>query len=975
MKKFIGFVFLLSSLCALVDVCLAAEKKELLGDSDPSSSPLLLKPDGMQFPSLEGVDPGLVQYQKAQKENIEADYEHFLSEYNRFWIGSGQTPQLNYLDFLTGGLRFSVYAVDRIAGEILGTLRGALGGFPVLTFEEKEDKEGAGERAKEIIIRAFLATEIVRNLDIWGAYRSEDPRYEIEEPSLWVAMHRAAPVTQDQFYILSAISLAVREQLWNPDSTLEDLQNYVRNFWPGNLSLSDLAWRERVIAQYITPELVGWINEMESSFSIRKIQKEALEDFQAQRPGMVVTKLNHPELKEFFNPGEILVHYPSSGNGNQCGFFSTFFENRSDKRGSSARQEFFNFVSRNLENPFVARAFVDKVIDEKVVIEVMLGNAWDESAKGTQPLVSGSIEASFNKLLAPYETDLKDGGRYQNLKEKALHEILETLRQYLIEMKPVWRERYTEDDGGMNEKRSMVGLKFAARIREQIVPLVSYLFKVLGAEPFRGDIEKLQKALQVTFALNGTDGEVSDNPNVELTFRQKGDVVEPFRAGYLYSDPVDGLVMANQNLFAWVGDYVYNRNFYRRGATISGFKEFAQELVNRLDITDEERKERPGTLLALEGISRNIDEWIHMGVQEKDVDHTSLVESLVRQGHLDGALKTHADKIQKYINDFRKLLTWWKQAIPRISGPEGQLLLGEIVEINSQMEGLILQKDWEGLGVKFAEGLSKIPVPYEDEAQKQREMQKWGKNLIQVIRSFRDALSDEGKKTLDLDQITMPFEKRQELSTSIYKTVLRKQQLVDHSYDDSELDNAFLTIMELDRSERPKALDSLGLDALIIKATQAVHYPEGKDIEKDRGSAVWWLNQLRRNLLTYPVPLAVAESGGSRYYLLDAILATTPEGKNTARNTHLINFSGGHYEKLIPTSARSLTSVAKAMRHMTKYSDTLFDGGTRLAAQSALSKPKKEVVEDDDDEDAAIALSLELSKLASSSSNESESAS
>ena len=232
-------------------------------------------------------------------------------------------------------------ADEDVAAEILGILRGALP-FRGLEIDEKEKKRAPiSLKERETIIKSFLAVELMRDLSTWGAYSSKDPQYD-DEPALWAGMNagesKGEAKSQDQLNILTAISLAAREQLWNPDSTLANLQDHVRNSWLKKRSRGDLDQREQIISQYINQDLMRWLNEMRDLFPIRNWQEARLRELQAKRPGMIVTKVNDASLAQFLKLGEILAYYPSAGKKINVVFLALSFETMEIEAGCLREQ-------------------------------------------------------------------------------------------------------------------------------------------------------------------------------------------------------------------------------------------------------------------------------------------------------------------------------------------------------------------------------------------------------------------------------------------------------------------------------------------------------------------------------------------------------------------------------------------------------------------------------------------------------------
>jgi len=938
------------------------------------------------------ADEDLVLRQTTLKEKIGLNYDRFLAEDVNLWDASGLTHNtVKYLDFLVKVLRLVTTpgAAEDVVADIQGILRGALEGLPELTIEEKERKAGPSQvsRDRETIIRAFLATNIIRNLSGEGTYRTEDPRFDIEEPPLWVAMNAGIQKSPDQLYILTALSLAAQEQLWNPPSELKNLQAHVRDFWPASLlSRGDLIKRDRIIEQYINADLMNWTREMERLFPVCDQDRAILRDIQAQRPGMIVTKVNDVRrLGAFLKVGEVLVHFPSSGNENQCGFFSTFGEDNRDRGGLSARQESFSLVSRNLANPFVAKVFVDKIVDPHSSIRMSLGLTWKSYIEGKAVptreellefinkgklikkkdllKLSGQLESSSQdessvlvKLinldnLVPYEKQLKDAA-YGELKARVLDVIVRLLQGYIGESQPLRREvgSYTDES---SHEFSTLNLTTAAKIRLQVAQLVQYLFTALGAEPFQTDIEKMRKTLERDFA-RPSPGQTVVDTNVELTFRQAGSVESPLTVDYSYSDPVDGLAaLSNQNIFGWVGDYVFKRNFYGAGATLANFKKFVEGMVFWLRLTSAEQKGRDAELRRLDEL---LNVWVLDNLNGKKTDD---VTESIYQGidflRLNGANKRLIKNILEHIEFINYRLNWWRNVVVTQTAPKhGAKKLETVMKLNEEINHCLEVNDLVNFGLRLTAAITSVPDLLPDAFPNAQAwfnetgpgLQKHIPELLGFIAQFRDVLSEEKKRNAQI----VPSAERQALGERLFNLVLRAEGA-------SGLDRAFPTIVGSDRGERERIIEGLGLGKAVLEATRATGFPEGKDPVRDRGTAVWHLNQLRQNLVRYTVPLAVAEAAGSHFYLIDTILATDLEGKNTARNTHLINFGGYHYEKLIPTSALSLTSVAKADRHMVKYAGRLSDGGHYLAPQATLQDTlhasQKSLVSEGKDREAA----------------------
>ncbi|MEI8295639.1 MAG: hypothetical protein WCG04_03845, partial [Alphaproteobacteria bacterium] len=143
----------------------------------------------------------IINQQAELKIKIERDYDMYSRNIARFAPDAGSNDVVRYLDHLTRVQTFIGMpgAADGVNNEILAILRGALVGLPSL------ESPLISARDREVIIKAFLATQITKDLDTeWygGGYKKEDPRYEIEEPRLQKLMGASYSQSPRQFDIL-----------------------------------------------------------------------------------------------------------------------------------------------------------------------------------------------------------------------------------------------------------------------------------------------------------------------------------------------------------------------------------------------------------------------------------------------------------------------------------------------------------------------------------------------------------------------------------------------------------------------------------------------------------------------------------------------------------------------------------------------------------------------------------------------------
>ena len=461
---------------------------------------------------------------------------------------------------------------------------------------------------------------------------------------------------------------------------------------------------------------------------------------------------------------------------------------------------------------------MNKVINVGEVTEKMLRRVRDDSADGAVDLTSKTIEMGVHfEHLVPYEAKLgQDEHDYKVLKSKALTNIVNILRDYIAQSKGYWqmraiavaqavaqRLRYAQGTSEIDNQISVLATEATAKISAEIAPLVKYLFRALGALPFREDIDKLREALEYEFRGPARLGQSSaEDAELELTFRQAGTVVTPFTASYPYSDPVDGLVIANQNIFGWVGNYVFRNAFYREGGTITAFKKFAQALSYRLDIE--------GNQKYFDALPENLSNLmrLHIDAEKRDIDNTDSVfnQNTAMFNAMIGALgfeEKSTEEIRKIqqrivaqINIIKPNLVWLRSFAGSIAVQSGGAVADkqDILRLNEEINNCILTMDLATLGPKFHEAFTRIiPMKYDALSwlmQAGKASKDAAADILASVNAFnailvRDNLRNEATRKVSREE-------RQKLSQRLYDVVLRTSE--DGKSHDADLDRAFFRL-------------------------------------------------------------------------------------------------------------------------------------------------------------------------------------